>query len=170
MKETIANIVEKINFKKKVPFGILLGKCVHISNDQSKSTYAIHDNVVLKLDVLYEGLNSFVHEFGKDRKYEMGVEALSVICEEIGVEIDKDECFLLYHIRNLGKFRMKEAVLHSELKNLWKTYPEYEMTDQNFSYALKDLMRKKFIEYRKGSIYINNSVLIRYKSRAHLGN
>jgi len=164
MQETIDNIVEKARFQDKELFGELIKKCVQVSNDSAKSTYAIHDNVIFKVEVLFKNFAKFIDEFGKDNKYEAGVEVLSVICEELGIEIDKEECFILFHIRDLGKFRMKESKLLDELKPLWKKYKDYALDDQDFSYALKSLMRKDFIQYRRGNLHIKPSVIIRYRS------
>ena len=163
MQETIENIVDKIEFSKKQLFGEMLAKCLHYSGDSSESTYAVHKNVVFKLDTFFKSFSSFINEFGKDKKYLAGVHALSIICEELAIDIDDEECFILFHLRDLGKFRMKESKLHTELKALWKTYPEFELGDQDFSHALKSLMRKKFIDYRRGNLQLRPSVIIRYR-------
>lgn len=164
MKETIENIMEKIKFSKKQNFETFVSSCLHYSGDSSESTYAVHKNVVFKLDTFFKGFTSFVNEFGKNRKYEAGVHAIKTICDELAVDIDEEECFILFHLRDLGKFRMKESKLLDELKNLWRDYPEYKLDDQDFSYALKSLMRKKFIDYRKGNLHVKSSVIIRYRT------
>ncbi|MCO4795167.1 MAG: hypothetical protein KC493_15730 [Bacteriovoracaceae bacterium] len=164
MEETINAIVEKIRFEKKQKFSELITKAIYICKDTEKGPRAAHDNVVFKIDTLFAGFPDFINEFGKDKKYEAGVEALSVICEELGVDIDKEECFILFHLRDLGKFRLKESKLHAELKILWRQYKNYELNDQDFSRSLKSLMRMKFINYRKGNLQINKTVLIRYKA------
>lgn len=165
MEETIENIVEKVNFSKKQLFGEFLARCIHISNDSTKSTYAIHDNMGFRISEFFKGFSSFQNEYGKDKKYLAGVEALMAICEELGVDIDKEECFIMYHLRDLGKFRMKETKLYDELKLVWQKHKEFELDKQDFSYALKSLMKKKFIEYRRGNLYLNPSVIIRYRTR-----
>lgn len=165
MQETIDSIVEKTNFSKKQLYSEFLRKCIHESNDSTRSTYAVHENVAFKLDAFFKGFSSFINEFGKDKKYEAGVEALSKICEELGIDMDKEECFILFHLRDLGKFRMKESKLLEELQTLWKSqYKEYAMIDQDFSHALKSLMRKKFIDYRRGNLHLNPTVIIRYRT------
>lgn len=165
MEETLNNIVEKAKFQKKDLFHDLMRKCIHVSNDSTKSTYAIHDNIVFKVETLFKGLTPFINEYGKDKKYEAGVEALSTICEELGLDIDKEECFILFHIRDLGKFRKKESELLDELKPLWKgQYQDFALSDQDFSYALRGLMQKKFIDYRRGNLHLKPSVIIRYRT------
>jgi len=165
MQETIDRIVEKLNFKNSDKFGILLSKCIKVSDDSTKSTYAVHDNVIFKMDVLFKGFSPWNNEFGKENKYESGVAALSTIFEELGVEIEKSECFILFHIRDLGKFRMREDKLKAELIPLWKsTYKHYALEGNDFSYAIKNLMRLKLIDYRRGNLHLKPFVLLRYKT------
>ena len=164
MKEMIDTISDKVKFQKKQQFSELLTKCIHVSYDLEKSTYATNDNIVFKMDTFFQGFSSFQYEFGRDRNYEAGVEALSVIYEELGLKIDKEECFLLFHLRNLGKFRMKESTLHNELKVLWKQYKDYALDDQDFSYTLKSLMKNKLIDYRKGNLSLKRSIIFRYRN------
>ena len=164
MKETIENIMENIKFSKKQNFEKFLNTCLHYSGDSSESTYSVHKNVVFKIDTFFKGFSSFINEFGKDKKYEAGVHAIKTICYELAIDIDEEECFIFFHLRDLGKFRMKESKLHDELKSLWGNYPQYKLSDQDFSYALKSLMRKKFIEYRKGNLHLKTSMIIRYRT------
>ena len=156
--------MENIEFSKKQLFSEFLGKCLHYSDDSSESSYAVHRNVVFKLDTFFKGFSSFINEFGKDKKYKAGVHALQCICTELAVDLDDEECFILFHLRDLGKFRMRESKLKDELTNLWAQYPEYKLSDLDFSYALKSLMRKKFIDYRKGNLGVKTSLIIRYRT------
>ena len=94
---------------------------------------------------------------------EISTRVKEIVAEQLGVELDKEECFILFHIRDIGKFRLKEAKLKSEMTILWREYKEYALCDQDFSYALKSLMKKKFIEYRRGSIQLNPNVIYRYR-------
>ncbi len=165
MQETYENIIEKIEFKKKQNFEVLLRKSIHVSNDSSTSTYAEHPNIVFKLDTFFKGFPSFINEFGKDKKYLAGVHALSTILDELGVEIDPSECFLLFHIRDLGKFRKSEKDLIKELKNVYPRYLDYKLEGNDLSYALKALMKLKLIDYRRGNLHLRPSVIIRYRTR-----
>lgn len=164
MEEILNNIMEKINFKRKDEFFKLLEKSLAIAHEDTKTTYSTHDNMVFRTGVLFAGFSPFHNELGKNKKYESGVEALSVICEELLIEVEKSELFVLFHIRELGKFRKKESDLLKELKSIWGQYPAYKIEDCDFSYALKNLMRLKFIEYRKGNLHLNKNVIIRYRN------
>ena len=163
MQDVIDSIGEEISFKKKDLFLELLSKCIRVDKSSTKESSSVYDNVLFDVNKLFKGFSPFINEHGKDKKYESGVEALSVICDKLGVEIEKSECFILFHIRDLGKFRMKESKLHDELKSLWGQYKHYKLEDRDFSYALKSLMRNRFINYRRGSLHLNPTVLIRYR-------
>ena len=164
IKEIIHNIAESAKFKNKDAFKEFLAKCIHLSNDSAKSTYAIHENLVFKVDTFFKEFAPFKNEFGKDKIYEAGVEAFNSIFEELGIDLSKEECFLLYHLRDAGKFRIKESVLLEEVKKLWQKYPDYTLGPQDFSYGLKELMRKKLIDYRRGNLYLKPSIIIRYRT------
>ena len=93
----------------------------------------------------------------------MGTDLLLTILEGLQFEVDESECFLLFQLRKLGRFRKREKEFLEELKRLWKEYPQYELSDGEFSRTLKSLMREKLILYRKGNIQINTSFIIRYR-------
>lgn len=166
MEETIAQIIENIDFQNKQLFEQLLKKSIHKSNDSCVSSYAVHDNLVFKLDTFFKGLPPFDNEYGKNNKYLAGAHALNVVFEKLGFDLDANECFMLFHLRKLGRFRMKESNLHTDLKKLWSQHPEFTMDDLSFSYGIKNLMRSKIINYRKGNLTLNPSMIIRYKTRS----
>jgi hypothetical protein len=165
MQETIENIVEKVSFDKKEKFATFLNRCIMASTDTAKSTYAIHENVLFKTDVFFEGLAKFLNEVTKDKKLPLGVETLAIVFDELGFDLDKEDAFLLYHLRDLGKFKIKDTKLKQELKGLWGQYKEYALDDQDFSHALKALMRIGIIEYRRGNLSLKQQIIISYKAR-----
>ena len=164
MEDTISNILEKIKFKKKDMFEKLLLKILAVAHEDTKTTYSTHDNIVFRTSVLFAGFSPFHNELGKNKKYEAGVHALRVICDELLVEVEDSELFILFHIRELGKFRKKESDLLKELKSIWGQYSAYKIEDCDFSYALKNLMRLKFIEDRKGNLHLNKNIIVRYRN------
>ena len=102
---------------------------------------------------------------GREKRYDAGTHALMTILNQLGVDIEKEDCFILFHVRELGKFRIREEKLFKELTELWARYKDYKLEPNDFSYALKDLMRKKLIGYRRGNVTLNESVLIRYRKK-----
>jgi len=165
MPEDIENILSHIEFEKKDDFKLLLEKSIHVSTDSSNDELLKNPNIVFKMDAFFKGFPLFINEFGKDKKYEAGVHALMVILDQLGVEIEPQDCFILFHVRDLGKFRIREEKLLKELEELWSRHKDFKLEKNDFSYALKDLMRKKLIGYRRGNITMNPSVLIRYRKR-----
>ena len=117
------------------------------------------------MDELFKGFRDFQNFYGRDKKYRAAVHALSIIFEELGIEIEPEECFILYHPKDLGKFR-KKTDLKKELKDLWSQHPykEYTLDDGDFSACLKSMMRSNLIDYRKGNLHSRRSVIIRYKT------
>ena len=78
-------------------------------------------------------------------------------------DVEKEDSFIIYHLRNLGKFKIREAKLKEELKGLWGEHKDYVLTDQEFARTLKVLMRMGIIEYRKGNLTLKKEMIIRYK-------
>ena len=163
MNETIENIMNRISFRRKDDFRKHLLKCIHTSTNTKMVSHEEHENVIFKLLVFLQEFTPFLYEHGKEKKYLSGVEALLITIEELGYEIEKEDVFVLFHLREHGRFKVKESKLKEELELLWKSYPEFKLEGNELSYTLKDLMRKKLINYRKGNLEINPNVLIRYR-------
>ena len=164
LEEFYANILEKIKFDKRDKFEALLHSSItSVWREQEQEPDYRFKSISFKIDVFFSKFSPFVNFYGKNRKYLAGAEALYIICSELQIDVDEAECFLLFHIRNIGKFRKKESDLYDELMALWNEYPEFKMESRNFSRALKNLMRNKIIEYRKGNIHLNTSVMLRYR-------
>ncbi len=163
LEELFSNILEKVDFTAMDKFEALLRKTI------TRAVLLDHDpkpditNVSLKLSVLLEGLIPFASSKGKESTLSLGTETFLTITNVLQFELDESEAFLMFHLRRLGKFRKRETDLFNELTPLWKQHPEYEMSKQEFSRALKELMRAKFIQYRRGNILLTPSFIIRYR-------
>lgn len=156
------DIFERVDFTAMDKFEALIKKTI------SRAVINGEDNpnitsVSFKCQQLLEGLGPFANSQGKEKAYEVGAQTLLSITNALQFDLDEGEAFLLFHLRGLGKFRKREADLLKELKKLWEKNPEYAMEDREFSRALKNLMRDKFIQYRKGNILLNPSFVIRYR-------
>ena len=122
MEEILESIMDKIEYTDREKFFVLLTKCIMVNNDSGRSTYATQDNLIFHFQSFFKGFSEFVNHFGKDKKYISGVHALTIITDELGYELEPAEAFILYHIRELGKFRLREDKLLSELKALLLLY------------------------------------------------
>lgn len=164
LEEIYSNIIERAEaFKGSDKFETLIRKSITIAVLSDHDPKPHIKNVSFKLKELLEGLTTLTNSKGKGVALKIGTETFLIIAEELQFEFDESEAFLMFHLRKLGKFRKREADLLSELTGLWKEYPEYEMAKQDFSRSLKDLMRAKFIHYRRGNILLNPSFVIRYR-------
>jgi len=167
MQEVIDNIVEKISFTKKDAFSVFLNQCIHPytckEEEEERELQRQYKSVVFKMSFFFKNFSPFINENGRDKKYESGVEALFLISEELGIEIDKSECFILFHLRDQGKFKIKESKLLKELKDIWGQYKHYALDDQDFSAALRNLRDERIINYRKGSLLVSPTIILRYK-------
>jgi hypothetical protein len=165
MQEVIQAIVDRVQFENKEKVQSFLNTCIKVSKDSNISTYAVHDNVHFKTYDFFKGLNKLTNDITKDKRLAISVDTLSVALEELGIELDPGEVFIVYHLRDQGKFRMKESKLKEQLKGMWGQNKEYALDDGEFSYALKSLMRKGIIEYRKGNLSLKPGFIISYKTK-----
>lgn len=162
LEDVYSDIFEKVDFTAMDKFEALIGKTI------SRAIIKSEDNpnvvsVSFKCAELFQGITQFANSKGKDQTLILGTETILKVTDALQFELDESEAFILYHIRNLGKFRKREAELLAELKNLWKQFPQFALEDREYSRALKSLMRDKFIQYRKGNIHLNPSFIIRYR-------
>lgn len=164
--EMIENIVEKVNFRKREEFHEFLKKCIYQyynEKDQHKEAEREYKSIVFKLDLFFKNFGSFINECGKDKKLQSGVVALMAIAEELQIEIEPSEAFVLFHMRDLGKFKIREAKLLDELKSIWGQYKEYKLDDDEFPAVIRALRNERLIDYRKGNMAYNPTIILRYK-------
>lgn len=164
MQEVIEAILQRVSFEDKDKIKSFLYKCLKVSDDTYRSTYATHDNILFKLDAFFAGLPKIVNHVTKDKKFTLGIETLTIILEELAVEVEKEEVFILFHLKDLGKFSIRDSKLQTELKNVWAQHKEYAVEDQDFMRSIKTLMRLGLIDYRKGNLKNKKSLLVRYKN------
>lgn len=162
LEELYAKILEKVDFTAMDKFEALLRKTITraVINEHDPKPHIV--NVSFKLSQLLEGLPTFANSKGKEGALVLGTQTFLAITDVLQFELDESEAFLIFHLRKLGKFRKREADLLQELSALWKEYPDYEMSKIEFSRSLKELMRAKLIQYRRGNIMLNPSFIIRY--------
>ena len=164
--EIIETILDKVNFQKRDDFREFLKKCIYqYSNERDKYKEAErqYKSIVFKLDLFFKNFGSFLNECGKDKKLESGVVALMAIAEELQIDINPSEAFVLFHLRDLGKFKIREAKLLSELKSIWGQYKEYQLDEEGLTDALHTLSNERLIDYRKGNMSYCPTVILRYK-------
>ncbi len=164
MHETIKIITERVNFEKKDKVSPFLNRCISLSKDTTKRANAIHENVLFKADAFFEGVTRLTNELTKNQKIRKGVETLQIVLEELGFEIEKEDTFILFHLRDLGKFKITDVKLREQLKVHWCQFKEYAIDDHDFSYSIRKLMKMGLIDYRKGRLNLKQNIIITYKN------
>lgn len=164
LEEIYKTILEKIDVTAMDKFESLLRKSITLAYIPDHGPRPGIEVISFKQGLLLEALGKFSRSNDKDHAMIHGAQNLQTVLEGLQFEFDESECFVLYQLRKLGRFRKREKDLLAELKRLWKSFPDLELTDVEFSHTLKDLMREKLISYRKGVIQLNSSFVIRYRT------
>lgn len=170
MDGVIDKLVEAIPVTKKDPLKKLLRKTVRLSKDSTVSTYSIYPNILFLSVEFLKGLTPLLQEFGKNNEYTEASKAFCLICEELGIDIEKEEAFILYHMRNLGKFRTREEDLYKEMIKKWQVYNDFKLDQVDFAHAMKGLMRLDLVHYRRRNISLNTQIIIRYRTEKYKNN
>ncbi len=163
LSEVYETILGKVDITAMDKLKILLQKSITKAIIPESDPKPYIETISFKFGQLLEGIEHLASSKGKENQQALGTDLLMAILEGLQLNVDEAECFLLFQLRKLGRFRKRESEFLTELKGLWKTYPDYELADQDFSRALKSLMREKLILYRKGSIQVNTSFILRYR-------
>lgn len=164
MKEIINSILEKIDYPKKEKLSKVLVNSIEYFQITEKETTRTHRSILFRTDVFFKEFGVLAGAYDKGRKYEVVANALYVICDELDIRIDEKDCFILFHLRDLGKFKIREEKLLGELKKLWQQYSSFSLTDKEFSASLRDLRHSKMINYRKGSLSLCPNTVISYRN------
>ena len=154
MQEIIQEITEKSQFTQKDKFAKFLYKCIKISKDYTGSS------VLFKINIFFDSLAKMSNSLPKDQKLLAGVETLSIVFDALGFGIEPEEAFVLYHLRDLGKFKIKESKLKEQLAQPWKQHKEYALNDHDYTLTIKALTRMGLIEHKKGNLNLKLDIII----------
>lgn len=157
MQEIIQNITDRVSFDKKDKFSKFLYRCIKISKDYTGSS------VLFKINVFFEGLAKMTNSLPKAKKLVVGVETLTIVFEELGFELEPEEAFILYHLRDLGKFKIKDSKLKEQLAQPWKEHKEYALNDHDFSLTIKALTKMGLIEHKKGTLNLKLDLTVHFQ-------
>jgi len=163
MQERIDSILERMDFEDKEKALSFLLKCIHPSTDTPKSTYATEENILFKIDTFFIELKKLTNQIPKNNRFILEVDTLNIVLEELGIEIDKEEAFIFYHMKDLGKFRIKDSKLKEQLKQPWAQNKEYAIDDKDYPRALKNLMRANLIDFRRGNMTLKKGIVLSYR-------
>lgn len=121
------------------------------------------DNPVTEFKVQHflRGLKPLVSEYKTKEAMDIIVSLIGIVLKQWGYEISKAECFVIYQLKDLGKFRIKDDKLFTQLQAEWSNFKEYTMDSEEYKQSLKDLKNIKFIDLRRGAITFNPVVILR---------
>ena len=163
MQDTIEQILERVALAKKDGFTRTLNQSIVVSTDSGKRTEATHDNCTFKVHLFFDGLAKALNETPKINRMLAGVDILEIVLEELGFDSEREDAFLIYQLKDLGKFRITDKKFKDQMNALWGEHKDFILTDQEYSHTLKVLMRMGIIDYRRGNLSLKKEMLIRYK-------
>ena len=152
-------VLEEVAIKNEVKLSHLLAnsiKQIRMINNVMLGTPVLE----LKLQIFLKGIELVLSEVSKKEKMELILKIMVVTFSKIGFEISDKEAFVLYEIRDLGKFRLKDSKLFSDLEKSWNASPDYRVDKSEFKVIINELKNIKFIDTRRGSITLGESIII----------
>lgn len=114
-----------------------------------------------KVQHFLRGLKPLVSEYKAKEGMDIIVSLIEIVLKQWGYEMSRPECFVIYQLKDLGKFRIKDDKLFTQLQSEWSQYKDYSMDSEEFKQSLKDLKNIKFIDLRRGAITFNPVVILR---------
>lgn len=152
-------ILEQIDIRNKNGLSILLGSSMKHHRTLNSMDLA-EPALEFKLQNFLKGLKPILNEIPQSKISDVAVQILKVTFDVFDYELSKEECFVLYALRDLGKFRMKDSKLLIDLEKQWEEYPEYRVDKEELKYILKELKNIKIIEFRRGAIILSEFLML----------
>lgn len=150
-------ITNEKNFKR------LVSKNFSLIKDSVKEKGEDLADLHFKVLAFTKDLPACFNGIKRSELYLKAAEILYFMFNELSIEVEKEECFIFFHFRELGKFRMKEDKVFEELKSEWGIHRDYAMTRADFDYALRQLKNHGLIGLRRGAITLNETTVFRFK-------
>ncbi len=106
------------------------------------------------------GLKEVVNHIPKKEKIPKIINLILLTFASVNFVLDEKEAFVLYHLRDLGKFRLKDEKLFHKLEESMHLHPEYKLELTELRNILKELKNIKLLNYRRGTTTINTSIMV----------
>lgn len=134
----------------------------NLKNQRELNSMQLDKPVVeFRIQHFLRGLKPLVSEFKKTEAMDAITKIISTLLGQWEYDLSPQECFVLYHIRDLGKFRLKDDKLFAQLQTEWSVHKDYVIDKNELKQILKDFKNIKFIDYRKGTVVFNTTVVLR---------
>ena len=154
------NILDKVELKNTVGLSQLITR--NIKTTSILNSIELDTPVTeIRIQHFLRGLKPLVSEFKQKQAMDAIVTVIETLFETWGYEFSRGECFLIYHLKDLGKFRLKDDKFFTQLEGEWKQHKDYVLDQSEFKQSLKDLKNLKFLEYRRGTIIFNSVIVLR---------
>ena len=167
MNEKLVLIVEtaienKLCFHQKHLQRLLNTTFSIVSDSIEEKGYEMAD-VQFQIAKFLKELPKSINGIKRSELYAKGADLLCLLFNSLNVEITKEECFIFFHLRELGKFRTKEDIVFKELKSEWGMHKDYALEEDDFLEAVRELKNHGLIGHRRGTITLNDATVFRYK-------
>ena len=147
----IEQVLNGIVLKNEQKFMSHLNQCL-TSIKRLNSMEVDHAVYELQIQKFLRGLGPLLSEFKNKDRMSIIINLIKNLFAFYEYELEPEECYILYHLKDLGKFRIKDDTLFNDLQKSWKEFPDYELEKSDFKDAVKGLKNVKLIDSRKGSI------------------
>jgi len=100
-----------------------------------------------------------LNQVAAKQKPTIASDIIRLTLEQFGVSLDEKESFVLFQLRDLGRFRIKDDKLFKDLEKQWGQFPSYRVEKSEFKYVLYELKKVGLIEIRRGTITLSEQIV-----------
>jgi hypothetical protein len=154
------NILEKVELKSEKALSWLLDDCMN-RRTVLNTMPGMENTFEFKYQKFLKGIDVALNGVPKSEVSQTAVKVLCAVFEEFEIDVTEPEAFIIYTIRDLGKFRTKDKKLLPELKGYWGTLKEYTLDDSEFAVTLRELKNVGLIDFRRGAITLPENFVVR---------
>jgi hypothetical protein len=156
-----ANILEKLELKNEKSLSWLLDECINRKTALNKVP-GEEDTFEFRYQKFLKGMDTILNGQGKNNAPHVAVKILITVMEEFKIDISEEEAFIIYNLRDLGKFKEKDKKLFGNLKGQWGSLKAYALEETEFNETLRELKNVGLLELRKGAISLPQNVVVRF--------
>ena len=167
MNESIIEIIE-IAMERKLCLNEkkltrLLNKNFTVVKDSIEDKGEDFADILFNVGPFCKEIDAVMHGVKHSVLFANAAELLHLMFTKLSIEISKEECFVWFFLRDLGKFRTKEDKAFNGLKSEWGMHKEYAMDKADFEVALRELKNHGVLNLRRGAITLPDSCVFRFK-------
>lgn len=157
-----AEILDKIDLKKDKALSWLLDDCINTRT--ALNTMPGEEGVFeFKYQKFLKEYAASLNGVSKSDFNKTAVDILVTIFDEFDINVSPEEAFIIFNLKDLGKFRTKDKKLLNDLKGFWGTHKEYALEDSDFNETLRELKNVGLIDFRRGAITLPENLVIKLK-------